>query len=280
MESFPRTVITILGFFLGWLSIWSVFAIPLSRKFEWRPFQPIPSEQKLILLLPLYALAPLAIAIANRFLRQTWADQGVFGSWHSVWGLGLGWAVAIAGLCLVLFVKRFLGLITLPVPPDPGKQSNTLMERWLPSLGLVVLGLFIGGSEEWVFRGWLQTQLEIPLSPWGAAMVASVIFALAHLIWDGRDGLWQQPGLWLLGMALVVARWADGGSISIAWGLHAGWVTGLAYIGEFVRPSPVAAKPTWFTGRVAQPLTDIWDCLLLILTAVVIWYLADLLPAV
>ena len=111
-------------------------------------------------------------------------------------------------------------------------------------------------------------------------MIASVIFALAHLVWDGRDGLWQQPGLWLLGMVLVVARWTDGGSISIAWGLHAGWVTGLAYIGEFVRPSPVALKPTWLTGQAAQPLTDIWDCSLLILTAVAIWYLADLLPTV
>lgn len=110
-------------------------------------------------------------------------------------------------------------------------------------------------------------------------MIASALFAVAHLVWEGREGWWQQPGLWLLGLVLVIACWADGGRIAIAWGLHAGWVSGLAYIGEFVQPTPVAEKPTWLTGRAAQPLTDVWDGGLLILTAVVVWFLASLLPS-
>ncbi|RZM81720.1 CPBP family glutamic-type intramembrane protease [Leptolyngbya iicbica] len=278
MEELPRVVVSIVGFCVGWLGVWSLLAIPLSQKIGWRPFQPTPPEQKLALLLPLYALAPVAIAIANRRLHQTWADQGLVRGWHSVWAFGLGWGVAISGLGLVLWVKRLSGLNTLPVADDNTRQSETLRERWLPTVGLLALGLVIGGSEELIFRGWLQTQLALVLSPWGAAAIASALFAVAHLIWDGREGLWQQPGLWLLGLVLVVACWADDGSIAIAWGLHAGWVTGLAYIGEFVRPSPVEEKPTWLTGRAAQPLTDIWDGSLLILTAVVVWLLADLLP--
>jgi membrane protease YdiL (CAAX protease family) len=280
MESLPRIVATIVVFFVGWLGAWSLLAIPLSQKFGWRPFQPTPPEQKLTLLLPLYVLAPVAIAIANRILHQTWADQGLVWAWRSVVEFGLGWGIAIAGLSVVLLVKRLSGLITLTVSDGNASQHSAWMGHWLPSLGLVVLGIFIGGSEELIFRGWLQTQLALALSPWGAALIGSGLFALAHLIWDGSDGVWQQPGLWLLGMVLVVARWADGGAIAIAWGLHAGWVTGLAYIGEFVRPSPVAAKPTWLTGRAAQPLTDVWDCSLLILTAVLVWYLAELLPVV
>ncbi|WP_204141860.1 CPBP family intramembrane glutamic endopeptidase [Halomicronema sp. CCY15110] len=280
MESLPRIVANIVVFLLGWLGAWSLLAIPLSQKFGWRPFQPTPPEQKLTLLLPLYALAPVAIAIANRLLHQTWADQGLAGGWHSVWAFGLGWGVAIAGLVLVLLVKRLGGFITLPAADDETSQSSAPMGHWLPSLGLLALGIVIGGSEELIFRGWLQTQLALALSPWGAAIIASALFALAHLVWDGRDGVWQQPGLWLLGLVLVGARWADGGAIAIAWGLHAGWVTGLAYISEFVRPAPVAAKPTWLTGRAAQPLTDIWDCSLLILTAVLVGYLAGLLPTV
>ena len=278
MESLPRILTNLVVFFVGWLGTWSLLAIPLSQKFGWRPFQPTPPEQKLLLLLPLYALAPVAIAATNRILHQTWADQGLAGGWHRVWAFGLGWGVAIAGLSLVLWVKRLGGLITLPAADDNPRQIGRLGERWLPTVGLVALGLVIGGSEELIFRGWLQTQLALALSPGGAAIIGSALFAGAHLIWDGRDGLWQQPGLWLLGVVLVVACWADGGAIAIAWGLHAGWVTGLAYIGEFVRPSPVAEKPTWLTGRLAQPLTDIWDCSLLILTAGLVWCLADLLP--
>ncbi|NEQ46873.1 MAG: CPBP family intramembrane metalloprotease [Leptolyngbya sp. SIOISBB] len=271
MESPLNTMMVIAGFFLSWLGVWGVIAIPLSQKFGWRPFQPTPPEQKLALLLPLYGIAPLIITVANRQLGQTWSDQGLVWTLGSALELLLGWGVAIAGLSLLLLSKRLLGLITIPKSETGSSPTPPSPNRLLTVLGLILLGLAIGGIEELVFRGWLQTQLELAFLPWVAAIAASILFALAHLIWDGRPGLWQQPGLWLLGMVLVSARWADGGAIVIAWGLHAGWVTALAYIGEFVRPLPVADKPTWLTGRVAQPLTDVLDLTLLMITAGLVW---------
>lgn len=274
MELLPHTFKVIAIFSLGWLGVWSVVAIPLGQKLGWRPFRATPPEQKLALLMPLYAIAPIAITIANRQLGQTWADQGLSGTVDSAIELLLGWSIAIAGLSALLWLKRRCGLITLPLSEANVSLRASFTTQLLTGLGLLLLGLGIGGIEELVFRGWLQTQLELTFLPWVAAITASVIFALAHLVWEGRSGLWQQPGLWLLGMVLVSARWADGGAIAIAWGLHAGWVTGLAYIGEFLQPLPVADKPTWLTGRVAQPLTDIGDGILLVVTAGLIWWLS------
>ena len=274
MESSLNTLTIIAVFFLGWLGVWSIIAIPLGRKLAWQPFRPTPPEQKLALLLPLYSLAPISIAIANRQLGQTWADQGLLWTLDHAIGLLLGWCIAIAGLGLLLLGKRLLGLVTFPQSEMGSSPTPLSPNRLFTILGLLILGLAIGGIEEWVFRGWLQTQLELAFSPWYAAIAASVVFALAHLVWEGRPGLWQQPGLWLLGMVLVSARWADGGAIAIAWGLHAGWVTGLAYIGEFMQPLPVAGKPTWLTGRAAQPLTDVLDLTLLMVTAGLVWQLS------
>jgi len=138
-------------------------------------------------------------------------------------------------------------------------------------LGFVPLALWLSGIEELVFRGWLQTQLDIAWSPFVAAMLGSGVFAIAHLIWDGQAGLKQQPGLFALGLVLVLARWVDDGNLALAWGLHAGWVWSLACLGEFIQPQPVAEKPVWLTGSTAQPLTDIFDLGLMAVTAGLIW---------
>lgn len=268
---------TILLFFLGWLGVWSIVAVPLSQQVGWRPFQPTSVEQKLRLLLPLYAIAPIAILIANQLLGQGWGDQGLRWTLATAIDLLIGWGIAIAGLGLLLLLKTRLGLVTWSAA-DP-TAPNSLNQQFLAGVGLIFLGLVIGGIEELIFRGWLQTQLESVWVPWAAAIAASLLFAVAHLVWDGRAGLWQQPGLWLLGLVLVVARWADGGSIALAWGLHAGWVSGLAYIGEFLQPLPVVDKPTWLTGRTAQPLTDVLDLSLLIITAVVVWQCSGFLAS-
>lgn len=273
MEQAFSTLAIISGFLGGWLGLWGIVAIPLGLKLGWRPFRPTPPEQKLALLLPLYLLAPIVISFANQQLGQTWADQGWDWARASLIDGIWGWGIAIAGLSLLLLLKRRFGLISFAapaiIPPAAGRHIiQGSGKHLLAMLGLGMLGTVIGGAEEIVFRGWLQTQLEMTASPWLAAVVASLLFALAHLIWDGPDGLWQQPGLWLLGMVLVWARWVDGGMIALAWGLHAGWVTGLAYIGEFVQPLPTADKPMWLTGRAQQPLTDVFDLALLLLTAI------------
>lgn len=266
MTPTTRTVVEILAFFIAWVFGWILIAWPLIVKYQWRPFQQTPTNQKLLLLLPLYAIAPGIIALANYLSGQTWQDQGIIFELKSVGLFCIGWGSAIAGLFLLLFAKQKSQLICFNSEPTADWTPGEIAQKGLVVLGLGVLGVWIGGTEEWIFRGWLHTQLTLIGSPWGAAMVGSFGFAIAHLIWEDRAGLWQQPGLWLLGMVLVAARGVADGNIALAWGLHAGWVSGLAYIGEFIHPHPNAAKPAWLAGRKDQPLTDALDLALMLFT--------------
>lgn len=268
----------VLAFFSIWITTWIAIALPLVQKFQWRPFQKTVPQQKLILLLPLYLMAPPIIWGANQFLNQSWQRLGISLNPNFGRSLLIGFGIAIAGLLLFTFFKCSLGLIAFE---EKSKSENTstafLSQTVMPILGLLCLALWIGGIEELVFRGWLQTQLAIAYSPWLVAIWSSAIFAAVHLVWDNREGIWQQPGLFLLGGVLAIARWVDGGSLALAWGLHTGWVWGLACLEAFWPSSPVADKPTWLTGRPAQPLTDVWDLALMAITAGLIWQLRSFL---
>jgi membrane protease YdiL (CAAX protease family) len=262
----------VLIFWGCWIGIWTAIAFPLFQKFQWRPFQPTPPEQKLILLIPLYLTAPLIVWGANTAFHRSWSSIGVLVRRESLVSVAIGLGIAVSGLLLVLLLKRALGLISFDTS-KPLNQVSSLGKTILTIVALLPLGIWIGGIEELVFRGWLQTQFAIAFSPWIAATLSSLIFAIAHLVWDGRAGLWQQPGLFLLGWVLVIARWVDGGNLALAWGLHAGWVWGLACIGEFLKPQPAPDQPVWLTGRTAQPLTDLFDLSLMLMTAGLIWWL-------
>lgn len=275
-----KVLFTVPLFLAVWLSVWMAIAFPLVKKLQWRPFQIIAPEKKLILLMPLYLLAPLIVWGALVYLGQSWSEIGVIPAIRSVRSLAYGLGIAIGGIALLLGLKSIFQLF---IPHQPENTSVTkpaeskLVRQTLAILGFLALGLWIGGIEELVFRGWLQTQLELAFTPWLAASIGSILFAVAHLVWDGRPGLWQQPGLWLLGWVLVIARWGDGGNLALAWGLHAGWVGSLAYISEFLKSQPVA-KNMWLLGRPGQPLTGGLDFLLMGVTAGLVWWNAGGFP--
>ncbi|MEO1296369.1 MAG: CPBP family intramembrane glutamic endopeptidase, partial [Cyanobacteria bacterium J06636_16] len=202
-------------------------------------------------------------------------------AFESLRSLTYGMGIAIGGLYLLFALKRTFRLVKLQGSDDANSSDAnraTFMQKSLAILGFLTLGLWISGTEELVFRGWMQTQLEGVFSGWLAASVGSVLFAAAHLMWDGRPGLWQQPGLWILGWVLVIARWADGGNLALAWGLHAGWVSGLAYIDTVLQPQPVEQSPQWLAGRPNQPLTSGLDFLLMVITAGLVWRMNGGLP--
>ncbi len=268
--SVTQSLTTVGWFWVVWVGSWGAIAFPLFRRLQWRPFTPIPTAQKLGLLMPLYGLAWLVVWGANQVLAQSWQALGVSLTSTSLALLGVGIVIALGGLFLFLWLKHSLGLVRFSgrassdTAPSGGQRMGT-------ALLLLLIGLWIGGAEELVFRGWMQTQLELGLAPWLAAVLASVVFALAHLVWDGPEGWWQQPGLFLLGGVLVVARWAVGGNLALAWGLHAGWVWGLALMDEWLKPEPHPDRPVWLTGRPDQPLTSLLDWAVLAGTAGLVW---------
>lgn len=253
----------VVAFLVTWVSVWGLTTFPLFRKFQWQPFLFISAERKLLLLLPLYLLAPMLIFGSNRILNQSWTQIGVIFAPETFCDLIYGVGIAIAGLSVFLLIKKGLQIHRIRTRETVSFASGKFLNQGLTILGLLGVGLWIGGIEELVFRGWIQTQLEQDLHPWIAAGAGSLIFAVAHLVWEGRPGLWQQPGLWLLGMVLVIARWVAMGNLGLAWGLHAGWIWGLACISEYLESQPVEQKPRWLTGRPDQPLTGLLDILLL-----------------
>ncbi|WP_051463734.1 type II CAAX endopeptidase family protein [Leptolyngbya sp. PCC 6406] len=204
------------GGLLVWVGLWLPFAIPLGIKLGWQPFRPASPGQKLPLLIILYGLAPVMLWGWSRWRGTGWAELGLGNGGDLGRGIGLGWGIAIAGLLLITALRLGQGWLA-PIPEETSRLG--LLHRLGIALALIPLAGFLGGIEELVFRGWMQTQLQTALAPWIAAAIASSLFALAHLLWDGRAGLVQQPGLWLLGLVLVLARWLDQGQIGLAWGL-------------------------------------------------------------
>jgi membrane protease YdiL (CAAX protease family) len=141
---------------------------------------------------------------------------------------------------------------------------------------LFASALAIGLIEELIFRGFLQTLFEQDYSPWGAALLASTIFALLHLVWGEAETMPQLPGLWLMGIVLTVARWVAGGGLGLAWGLHAGWLWGLWCLDGAKAFSYTGKGASWLTGLNGQPLAGLAGVTCMLGTGMVLWGIAGL----
>jgi membrane protease YdiL (CAAX protease family) len=138
-------------------------------------------------------------------------------------------------------------------------------------LAVLPLAWFVGWIEELVFRGVLVNGLAQAMPTLAMAIAVCAIFAVSHLVWDGPAGAPQLPGLALMGGVLLVARWAAGGSLGLAWGLHAGWVYAIAAIDALALLRPSKAQPVWLVGLPDQPLTGVLPLGLLALTGLGVW---------
>jgi hypothetical protein len=245
----------IAGFWSLWLLLWLPFAVPMALKLGWRPFQPSQPAQKLPLLATLYLLAPLALWIVD-------------GSWPAL--TPKFWMTGVIGLLVGSF--SLIALYGLQLWAGWLRLADRLTLK--PAAGLLILGLAlgVGWTEELIFRGFMQDQLEQGLSVWGAAALVSLIFAMAHALWEGRTVLPQLPGLWLMGMVLVLARQGDAGSLGLAWGLHSGWVWAIGSL-DAAQPSSSGRLPVWVTGFNDSPLAGLIGLLFLLATAGGLWVL-------
>jgi membrane protease YdiL (CAAX protease family) len=251
------SLLKISAFLVIWVILWLPIAIPLAKRLQWQPLQPLTAEQKLPLLASLYALIPLLVWGAANYDGVSWTDYGLKLEPELLLRLLLGLVMGMAGLGIIFALEWGLGWIEWDLAN--WQQLKTL------GLPLLFLGLWIGGTEELVFRGVFIDQLRQDFPIWMAAIISSLIFALLHLIWERQDTLPQLPGLWLMGMVLVGSRLVAGGSLGLAWGLHAGWVWGLASLDVAGLISYTGRGATWLTGLRGHPLAGVagWSCLLL-----------------
>ena len=171
--------------------------------------------------------------------------------------------MALFGVVLLVGVEVQLGWRS---PHLTRLSLAKLPQDFLVAAGILVLTGFIGGIEELVFRGVLVQGL-LAVMPIGAMVgLASLIFALSHLVWDGPEGMPSLPGLGLMGAVLLLARWVDGGSLALPWGLHTGWIFAIALLDTLQLAPPVDTNISWLAGKPDQPLTGLPALGLLALT--------------
>ncbi|HHP7243719.1 MAG TPA: lysostaphin resistance A-like protein [Elainellaceae cyanobacterium] len=264
-------------FLLVWIGAWLPLAIPLAIALKWRPFTEAEWHQKLPLLASLYLIAPIVIIGMSKLLGTSLADYGLVGGRSLFNSVGIGWVVGLSGLVLMNAVQLGLGWIQVsdsPTNTDQAPQPNMRNAAAFATTVVVpvaVLSLGIALVEELVFRGFMETQIEMRYSPWLSAAIISLLFASLHLVWDVNKTWPQLPGLWLMGMVLVLARWADEGSLGIAWGLHAAWIFGISILDTTQRFSVTQRVPAWVAGLKGEPLAGVVGLVFLSLTGLVLW---------
>ncbi|MBD1861172.1 CPBP family intramembrane glutamic endopeptidase [Trichocoleus sp. FACHB-46] len=272
-------IIKAVVFFIVWVVVWLPLGIPLAIALKWQPPQPITPSQKLPLLAPLYLIAPLILWGFARIQGVPFSGYGLTRTAAFFGSSGLGLILGILGLAVLFGFQVALGWIQWPLSSqisrqnsvsEAGKTSSWSWRIWLPTL---VLGLWVSVTEELIFRGFLLNQLQQDYSLWLAGAIASGIFAVLHLVWEGPENIPQLPGLWLMGMVLVLARQVDGGSLGLACGLHAGWIWGIASLDAAQAIAYTGKGPTWMTGLGQQPLAGVMGLLFLVGTGVGLWWL-------
>ncbi len=256
-------IVKAIAFFVVWGSCWIPLALLTWNALNWlSPDYKIAS--KLPLLASLYAIAPLMVWGVSQLEGVSISDYGFSPKFSLLISLGWGWGLGVFGLGILFALQLGLGWL---------KFNQQILESLAPKIGLSVLlptfllSLWISATEELIFRGFLLNQLQQDYSLWVAAIASSLIFALLHLIWEVQETTPQLPGLWLMGMVLVLARWVDGGSLGLAWGLHAGWVWGIASLDTINLITYTDQVPAWITGLGKKPLAGIMGMGFLLTTA-------------
>jgi len=156
--------------------------------------------------------------------------------------------IAITGLAILFGLQTLLGWVQWQIA---GKEIISV------TLPILLLAIWVSATEELIFRGFVLTQFQQDYSIYLAAAIASLIFALLHLVWEQKETIPQLPGLWVMGMVLVLARYADKGSLGLAWGLHSGLVWAIATIDTAGLIIYTGKVPEWVTGKYGKPLAGI-----------------------
>ena len=257
------------AFFIAWVGCWLPLAIPIAAAINWHPPKPLADGQKLPLLASLYLIAPLLLWGIAKVEGKSFSSYGLPPNATILGSLGLGFGLAVLSLVVVFGIEWALGWIDW-------QQSNSLqLSVWLP---ILLLGVWIGGTEELIFRGFVLNELvrgEYNEALTYAAAISSLIFAMLHLVWEIRETLPQLPGLWLMGMVLVLARVCDKGNLGLAWGLHAGWIWGLTCIDSAKLITYTGKGSAIFTGLAEKPLAGAAGILCLLGTAGVLFVIGN-----
>ncbi len=260
------------GLRVGWrlafaASLWFVFSSLLSALILW-----IPSVRAMlqrtaapghVVLTPalvlfsegiLAAAALLAGLVMSRVESRPFVDYGLPG--RAAFGKRF-WQGALFGFAMISLLMGLIAILH-------GYSVNGVDLRGLAALryALFYFAAFIGVAmfEEFAFRGYLQSTLQLTTGFWPAAAVLAAVFGVIHLSNPGE----RAYGVMMAGCFGLLAAftlWRTG-SIWFAIGLHAAWDWGETYFYS-VRDSGVPAAghflhsdfrgPVWLTGGSVGP---------------------------
>lgn len=263
------TYAKIIVFFIAWLVLWLPLAVPLAIALKWQPSQPITVTQKLPLLASLYLIVPVILWAATLIEATSFEHYGLSLTANFFLSLVLGLLIGAIGLLIVFGIEQQLGWIV---------WQNSWMQVRTVILPTLLLALWVSITEELIFRGFLVNQLQQDYSVMGAAVISSLIFAILHLVWEGQENIPQLPGLWLMGMVLVLARGLEAGSLGLACGLHAGWIWAMASLDSANLIGYTGRGSQWLTGKDNKPLAGIVGLCFLLSTGVLLWVVRGILP--
>lgn len=168
-----------------------------------------------------------------------------------------GLCIAVAGLLGLFTLEESMGWVTWKsLPPS---ITQVVLEA-------VLVGFGVGCAEELFFRGWFLSELQRDYSPNRSAWINTLIFAILHFIKPLGEILrtWVQfPGLVILGLTLVWAKYATYGRLGLSIGLHTGLVATfyVLNVGQLVEYTQ--SVPAWVTGIDQNPLAGMMGILFL-----------------
>lgn len=256
-------LVVVMAFFICWLGCWLPVAAISAIALNLQPSKSLQPEQKLPLMVSLYLLAPLVLWGVIRLTNKSFADYGLLANISMFGSLVIGFGLGVLSLAIMFTLQLWLGWCSWEKP-----NIKLIAPIFLP---ILLIALLVGAIEELVFRGFLLTELERDLPFWLAAAVSSLIFAVLHLVWEQRETVPQLPGLWLMGMMLVLARVADNGNLGIAWGLHAALVWAIATIDTAQLITYTGKVSEWFTGKNQKPLAGAAGIVCVLGTGLFLW---------
>ena len=140
--------------------------------------------------------------------RKTSEVFATFGLRREGWMRGMGWALLLGAIITVLQVMLFGHRSEILAVIESGRAL------WLYPLTLLLMFLMAGFTEEFFFRGFLQTRVEVLVgSPWLAVVLVTFLFSLYHLPYAYLNPMWPSAGSWELAWRAALANGVPGGLI-------------------------------------------------------------------
>jgi uncharacterized protein len=213
-----------------------------------------PRTQNLVTILTMGLLAIEFMILLPWWGRQVYQHPNLFYRYGLVltrkngllWlkGLAIGWC-ATAALYLTQWLCGW------------GTWQSPSLPLWQLVLESIPTMIGVGLAEELFFRGWMLDELERDYAPQVALVSNASLFAFAHFLKPiplMLQSLPQFPGLFLMGVVMIIAKRQHGNLLGIPIGIHGGmiWAFYLVSVGKIFKHSDKVSD--WITGIGGNPI--------------------------